>query len=49
MISPFGSTKDGLRNDGINAAAKRGTPVKAAENGVVAYSGNELRGFGNMF
>ena len=29
-------------------AAPRGTPIKAAENGVVAYSGNELRGFGNL-
>ncbi|MDV7338755.1 M23 family metallopeptidase [Terasakiella sp. A23] len=48
LISGFGAKKDGLRNDGINIAAKRGTPVKAAENGVVAYSGNELRGFGNM-
>ncbi|WP_167730341.1 LysM peptidoglycan-binding domain-containing M23 family metallopeptidase [Terasakiella sp. SH-1] len=48
VISRFGAKRDGLRNDGINIAAKRGAPVKAAENGVVAYSGNELRGFGNM-
>jgi len=48
ILSNFGAKRDGLRNDGINIAAKRGTPVKAAENGVVAYSGNELRGFGNM-
>ncbi len=48
VISRFGVKKDGLRNDGINIAAKRGSAVKAAENGVVAYSGNELRGFGNM-
>jgi len=48
LISSFGVKKDGLHNDGLNIAAKRGTPVKAAENGVVAYSGNELRGFGNM-
>ncbi|NJM35803.1 MAG: M23 family metallopeptidase, partial [Rhodomicrobium sp.] len=26
----------------------KGTPVKAAENGVVAYAGNELAGFGNL-
>ncbi len=26
----------------------KGTPVKAAENGVVAYVGNELPGFGNL-
>jgi len=48
VISRFGAKRDGLRNDGINIAAKRGTSVKAAENGVVAYAGNELRGFGNM-
>ena len=48
VLSRFGVKKDGLHNDGINIAAKRGTAVKAAENGVVAYSGNELRGFGNM-
>lgn len=48
VISRFGVKKDGLRNDGINIAATRGSAVKAAENGVVAYSGNELRGFGNM-
>jgi len=25
-----------------------GTPVKAAEDGVVAYAGNELKGYGNL-
>ena len=25
-----------------------GTPVKAAEDGTVAYSGNELKGYGNL-
>jgi murein DD-endopeptidase MepM/ murein hydrolase activator NlpD len=48
LLSSFGAKKNGLRNDGINIAAQRGTPIKASENGVVAYSGNELRGFGNM-
>ncbi|MBM3542503.1 MAG: M23 family metallopeptidase, partial [Alphaproteobacteria bacterium] len=38
----------GLRNDGINISAPRGTPVRAAEGGIVAYAGNELRGFGNL-
>ena len=33
---------------GSNLAAKRGAPVIASENGVVAYAGNELRGFGNL-
>jgi len=48
VISGFGAKAKGLRNDGINIAAARGTPVIAAENGVVAYAGNELRGFGNL-
>jgi murein DD-endopeptidase MepM/ murein hydrolase activator NlpD len=37
-----------LHNDGINIAAPKGTPVRAADNGVVVYVGNELRGFGNL-
>ena len=48
VVSGFGAKAGGLRNDGINIAAARGTPVKAAENGVIAYAGNELRGFGNL-
>ena len=48
VISRFGGQKDGRHNDGINIGAKRGTTVRAAENGVVAYAGNELRGFGNL-
>ena len=48
VVSGFGAKAKGLRNDGINIAAPRGAPVRAAENGVVAYAGNELRGFGNL-
>ena len=48
LISRFGDKASGLRNDGINIAAPKGTPVVAADNGVVAYSGNELKGFGNL-
>lgn len=48
ILIGFGDRGKGLFNDGINIAAKRGTPVRAAENGVVVYSGNELRGFGNL-
>jgi len=47
-ISGFGAKAKGLRNDGINIASRRGAPVVAAENGVVVYAGNELRGFGNL-
>ncbi|WP_439813919.1 peptidoglycan DD-metalloendopeptidase family protein [Zavarzinia sp. CC-PAN008] len=48
IISAFGPKPDGLHNDGINIKADAGTPVKAAEAGVVVYAGNELRGFGNL-
>jgi len=48
VISPFGAKPGGLQNDGINIALPRGAPVRAAEAGTVAYSGNELRGFGNL-
>ena len=48
VISGFGAKAKGLRNDGINISARRGTPVRAVENGVVVYAGNELRGFGNL-
>jgi murein DD-endopeptidase MepM/ murein hydrolase activator NlpD len=48
VISNFGPKKGGLNNDGINIAAAEGTAVMAADNGVVAYAGNELRGFGNL-
>jgi murein DD-endopeptidase MepM/ murein hydrolase activator NlpD len=48
VIAEFGTTGKGLHNDGINIAAPKGTAVHAAESGVVAYAGNELRGFGNL-
>ncbi len=48
IVAGFGPQDDGLHNDGINVAVPRGTAIKAAENGVVAYVGNELRGFGNL-
>ncbi len=48
VVSRFGPAKDNQRNDGINIAAPVGAPVKASAPGVVAYAGNELRGFGNM-
>jgi len=48
ILSDFGPRGGGLHNDGINIAAPRGTPVLAAENGVVVYAGSELKGFGNL-
>ncbi|MEO1192859.1 MAG: peptidoglycan DD-metalloendopeptidase family protein [Pseudomonadota bacterium] len=48
VISGYGSKPGGLRNDGINIAAPAGTPVRAAESGVVAYTGGDLKGFGKL-
>jgi murein DD-endopeptidase MepM/ murein hydrolase activator NlpD len=48
IVSSYGGKSEGLKNDGINIAAPRGAQVVAAENGIVAYAGNELRGFGNL-
>src|SRR5258706_8264889 len=48
VITSYGAKTNGKANDGINLALPEGTPVKAAEDGVVAYSGNELKGYGNM-
>lgn len=48
VLSKFGPKTGGFHNDGINISAPRGAPVYAAEAGVVAYAGNELRGYGNL-
>ncbi len=48
VVAGFGPTKDGSFNDGINILAPRGARVRAAENGIVAYVGNELPGYGNL-
>jgi murein DD-endopeptidase MepM/ murein hydrolase activator NlpD len=48
VIAQFGTRPDGGHNDGIDLAVPQGTAVKAAENGVVAYAGSELKGYGNL-
>jgi murein DD-endopeptidase MepM/ murein hydrolase activator NlpD len=48
VIAGFGPKPNGLQNDGIDVAVPTGTPVKAAEDGTVAYAGNELKGYGNL-
>ncbi len=48
VMTKFGSAGAGRHNDGINIRIAEGTSVRAAENGVVAYAGNELKGFGNL-
>jgi murein DD-endopeptidase MepM/ murein hydrolase activator NlpD len=36
------------KNDGIDLAVPEGTAVHAADDGVVAYAGSELKGYGNL-
>jgi len=48
IVSSFGGKGGGLNNDGINIAVPEGTSVHAAQSGVVAYAGNELKGYGNL-
>lgn len=48
VISGYGPKDGGLHNDGINIKAPKGTAVRAAENGVVAYTGSEMAGYGNL-
>lgn len=48
VISGYGSKPNGLKNEGINIAVPEGTGIRAADSGVVAYAGNELKGYGNL-
>ncbi len=48
VIAGYGPSTNGQQNDGINIAVPENTPVKAAEDGVVAYAGSELKGYGNL-
>jgi len=48
IIAGFGPKPNGQQNDGIDVAVPENTPVKAAEDGVVAYAGNETKGSGTL-
>jgi murein DD-endopeptidase MepM/ murein hydrolase activator NlpD len=48
ILAAYGPRSDGTHNDGVNIGAARGAAVEAADAGVVAYTGNELRGYGNL-
>lgn len=48
IIDGFGPKPNGARNDGINIGAEIGSPVVAAENGIVVYAGDTIPGFGRM-
>ncbi|MFY9288267.1 MAG: M23 family metallopeptidase, partial [Alphaproteobacteria bacterium] len=48
VLSAFGGKGQGLSNDGVNIGAPKGAPIVAAQNGIVVYAGNEMKGFGNL-
>ena len=48
VLSSFGSKGKGKHNDGVNIAAKRGSPVLSTQNGVIVYVGDDLKSFGNL-
>jgi murein DD-endopeptidase MepM/ murein hydrolase activator NlpD len=39
---------EGRRHQGIDISTPLGTPIKAASSGTVIYSGNKVKGYGNM-
>jgi murein DD-endopeptidase MepM/ murein hydrolase activator NlpD len=48
VINNFAAKVNGAANDGIDLAVPEGTPIRAADDGVVAYAGSELKGYGNL-
>jgi murein DD-endopeptidase MepM/ murein hydrolase activator NlpD len=48
ILRGFGTLGGGIRNDGVNIGATRGTPIGAAADGVVAYVGSEIPAYGTL-
>jgi murein DD-endopeptidase MepM/ murein hydrolase activator NlpD len=48
LVAGFGSSVRGVPNSGIDIAVAAGTDIRAAEDGVVLYVGNEIAGLGNL-
>jgi len=48
VITSYGAKTNGKANEGINLSVPEGTPVRTAEDGVVGYSGNEVKSYGNL-
>lgn len=48
IVDSFGYSGAGRRNDGINIAVTAGTSIKASRDGIVVFSGKEIKSFGNL-
>src|SRR5471032_909678 len=48
VISDFGATANGGKNDGINIATALDAPIHASASGTVTYAGDELKNYGNL-
>ncbi len=48
VLASFGAKPGGRFNDGVDLKATLDEPVRATADGVVAYAGNALPGFGNL-
>jgi murein DD-endopeptidase MepM/ murein hydrolase activator NlpD len=47
IISPFGPRRSTF-HDGLDIRSPTGAPIFAAQSGIVAYSGSDLTGYGNL-
>lgn len=48
VATRFGKQRDGIASEGITIAAAKGTPIRAAASGQVAFVGDAVRDYGNM-
>jgi murein DD-endopeptidase MepM/ murein hydrolase activator NlpD len=48
VVGGYGWIDQWRRRDGIDIAARRGAPVLAAQDGIVAYAGNGIPSYGQM-
>jgi murein DD-endopeptidase MepM/ murein hydrolase activator NlpD len=48
VVGGYGPIDQWRRRDGIDIAARRGAPVLAAQDGIVAYAGDGIPGYGQM-
>src|SRR5262249_38086210 len=48
ILSGYGAGANGQKNDGIDIAAEKGEPVKAADAGTVVYAGSDVAALGNL-